>query len=758
MKILMATMSLDIGGAETHIVELSRELARRGHDVTVASNGGVYIPELERGGVGHVKIPFHTKRPDLVLKAIFLLRRELKRGNYDLVHAHARIPAAICSLVCGMTGTRLVTTAHGVFKLTPAFKMIARWGERTLAVSCDIKQYLIEGYGLPSDNIRVTVNGIDTNRFSRRPDERHANGLEAELGLDPSCRHRALYVSRIDREAAHVAFMLAESAPELVKRFPDLEIVIAGGGTAFEELSEAAERANALCGRRAVILAGARSDMHRFPPVCDVFIGVSRSAMEAMAACMPIVLTGSQGYIGVLTPELEGLAASTNLTCRGERMPDAPSVAADVERVLAMTPEERLALGEWGRSLILRDYSVTRMADDAEAMYRSVRPFKKYKRGDIILSGYYGFGNTGDDSLLQLITSELREQNPDAKITVLSRTPKATARIFGLRSLQRFNLLSVAREMRYAKLLICGGGSLLQNSTSTRSLFYYTHIMHMAKKRGMKVMLYASGIGPLIGEKARRMAADAINASDMVTLREYASLRELQNLCPRKAVYAGVTADPAFTLTPADRGWVRRLLINAGVPDADVPLRGEDGGFRCFALSLRGHTAVGEGFYDAAADAAAEISRRTGLTPLLIPLQPVQDEAICRAAAAKCGGIVISNLTASELAGVCAECAFTAGMRLHILIYSAVAGTPVVGLECDPKISAFADLCGISDYVLPVTAAAMSALPGLAEKALERRQALSASLASSASSLGSRSRSDAVLAMWGVGFFPGGRG
>ena len=95
MKILMTTMSLDIGGAETHILELSRELVQRGIEVAVASNGGVYVPQLEEAGIRHYSVPLNTKNPWAVLTSYFRLRRIIKREKFDVVHAHARIPAFI---------------------------------------------------------------------------------------------------------------------------------------------------------------------------------------------------------------------------------------------------------------------------------------------------------------------------------------------------------------------------------------------------------------------------------------------------------------------------------------------------------------------------------------------------------------------------------------------------------------------------------------------------------------------------------------
>ena len=69
MKVLMATMQLDIGGAETHIVELSKALKRRGVEVLVASNGGAYVPELESAGIPHFKVALHSKSPSVLRKA-----------------------------------------------------------------------------------------------------------------------------------------------------------------------------------------------------------------------------------------------------------------------------------------------------------------------------------------------------------------------------------------------------------------------------------------------------------------------------------------------------------------------------------------------------------------------------------------------------------------------------------------------------------------------------------------------------------------
>ena len=78
MKILMATMGLDIGGAETHIVELAKELKAEGHDIVVASNGGVYVPEIVAAGIRHYQVPMHRRDAGCMLRSRKLLKEIIR--------------------------------------------------------------------------------------------------------------------------------------------------------------------------------------------------------------------------------------------------------------------------------------------------------------------------------------------------------------------------------------------------------------------------------------------------------------------------------------------------------------------------------------------------------------------------------------------------------------------------------------------------------------------------------------------------------
>ncbi len=690
MKILLTHMWMVIGGAETHVVELSRGLAALGHDVTVASNGGVYVDELLRAGVKHFTVPLHTKNPVSMMKSYRKLKKLIKQEKFDIVHAHSRIPAFICGALSRRIGFRFVTSTHAVFKVNPILEKVSDWGERTFAVSSDIKQYLIDNYEVPSDLITLTINGIDTERFSKNA---NSQAVIDELFLEKDA-FRVVYVSRIDNETALPGFLLCDGAEGLCRDIRDLEIVIVGGGTAYDALLERAKEVNAKLGREVVRLTGPRTDIPEVLASADVFVGVSRAALEAMSVEKPVILAGQEGYIGVLDEQVMPLAKLTNFTCRGEKMPDAELIANDIRKVYKMSEDERSRLGALGRTCVLDSHSVSRMVNDHVDVYKSLAPYRRYKHSDVIISGYYGFDNIGDDSLLASIIYGIKGRSPEARITVLSRHPKAVSRAVGVRTINRFNIVRVAREMRHAKLLISGGGSLLQDGTSKKSLYYYIYIMRLAKRKGLKLMIYANGLGPLGSPSSRRYAADIMSKADYISFRENDSLNLAREIGVENEMR--VTADPAFLLESSPELWVDHITSREKIEG------------KYFIVSIKdGNTFDGantdRNMLSALAGDIREVSKKYSLTPLFLPMFPDRDTAITEQLAGEVGfGKILKGLTASELCGLMKRSEFVVGTRLHTLIFAASMGTPIIGISYDPKIDAFLDYIGERERLLDI--------------------------------------------------------
>lgn len=678
-KILITTMGLDIGGAETHIVELSLSLQRRGYTVVIASNGGVFVPTLEQAGIRHYNVPLARRSVKDMLRSLVLLRRIIKSEKPDVVHAHARIPGFLCGILRKTMHFPFVTTAHAHFDVTGLLKLMSNWGQKVLAVSPDIFEYLIENYKLDRGDVRLTVNGIDTEKFS--PATSDAN-IVSEFSIDRSAPV-ICHVSRLDREASFSARVLLEAFPQVCSVCPGVTLLIAGGGDVFEEISGLAEAVNTQLGRRAVIMTGARGDINEVLAASDLFVGVSRAALEAMSAGLPVILSGAEGYIGLFTPENAEHSRSTNFCGRGDALPEKDTLAgAIIAALTGLSQEQREELSQFGRNYVQRGYSITRMTDDAVEIYDMVRRHDK----NVTMSGYYGFGNCGDEAILQSIHGKIDGLDIDVGVTVLSSDPEDTTRRYGYTAVKRFNIFSVLRTLRRCDVLVSGGGSLLQDYTSTRSLLYYLYVIKLAEMMKKKVMIYANGIGPVNKKRNRRLVRSIVSRASVITLRDAASADELRAMgITRDDIH--VTADPVFTLTPSDADTARAILAECGIDSS-----------RPFAVVSIRRWREADGFKENLAVLCDRIYSELGLGIVFVAMQFPGDADFSREVQALMSapsGLVRSGCSAQELMGVISLADFTIAMRLHTLIFSARAGTPLCGIIYDPKITANLNTLGM---------------------------------------------------------------
>ena len=308
---------------------------------------------------------------------------------------------------------------------------------------------------------------------------------------------------------------------------------------------------------------------------------------------------------------------------------------------------------------------------------------------DIVISGYYGLGNSGDEALLKSIVSDLKSSEPQITITALSGNTSLTRELYGIKTVNRFNLFSVISEMRKAKLLISGGGTLIQDATSTKSLLYYLGIITLAKKLGLKVMLYANGMGP-IKEKNIKKVNKVLNKVDLITLRENVSLEEIER-CGIKKPRVIVTADPAFNLKSAPVECADRILADYSIEEND----------RLVAVSVRDCADMPENFAQQMAFSLDEISKK-GYLPVFIPMQKKCDLALSLDVAGKMkeqSRVIDCDLSIPDMLAIIGRCSIVCGMRLHMLIFASVMNVPMAGIAYDPKIRGFMEYMNQKTYV-----------------------------------------------------------
>ena len=364
-NILLSLMQLNIGGAETHVVELAKELKRKGFNVIVTSNGGVYVKELEEYGIKHYSVPLQNKNPFNMAKSKRLLKKIIRDENIDIVHSHARIPSFILGRLHKKMKFPFVTTAHWVFNTAYGLKYITDWGEKTVAVSEDIKTYLMDNYHIPEGDINVTINGIDTDKFS--PDT-ECDNIKNEFKIADG-DNVITYVSRMDESRSLAAKQLIEIIPDIDKEIDNLKVIVVGNGDDFNTVKEMTEKVNKQLGREVVMLAGARTDINKLIAPCRLFVGVSRAALEAMAAAKPVIIAGNEGYIGLFDDSKLAVGIDTNFCCRGCEMSSGDKIKNDILKFFGLTENEQNNLGEYGRELIKREYTVSRMTEDSINVY-----------------------------------------------------------------------------------------------------------------------------------------------------------------------------------------------------------------------------------------------------------------------------------------------------------------------------------------------------------------------------------------------------
>ena len=303
---------------------------------------------------------------------------------------------------------------------------------------------------------------------------------------------------------------------------------------------------------------------------------------------------------------------------------------------------------------------------------------------ELLLSGYYGFGNVGDDALARVIVSEVRKRHPAAAFNVLSAQPERTARELNVTATPRFNPVQVRNASARADVVLSGGGGLLQNSTSLRSLIYYAGLIRAAVRAGKKTMIFAQSIGPL-DFWGKRLVRNWCKGVRSATVRDRRSEALLGSLLKETRIERA--ADPAFLYEPAEE---RADLTMEGLGPGSDPL---------VIVSVRKTSAQNEAVA-ATVRAVDRLAEKFAARVAFLPLGGAEDAEVSTTIIRKCKStpvlLPISDL--DHAARVIARAHAVIGMRLHALIFAVKFGVPFLALAYDPKVSA---LCEDLAYPLP---------------------------------------------------------
>ena len=689
MKVIHLISGGDSGGAKTHVLSLLQHLNRQITAQLVCFRDGPFAEEARSLGI-----------PTEILEGnnIFRIRRQLtqriREGGYQVIHCHGARANMIGSMLRRTTGLPVVTTVHSDYKLDYmgrplshlTFGNINAMALRRLDYRIGVSDAMVDlliSRGFPPDRFFAIYNGID---FTPAPPQPDRLPWLRSLGMDADENSVVVGIAARLNPVKDMSTLVRGFAAGYAQ-CPRLRLLIAGDGEERQKLEDLAKElgvADKVC------FAGWISGgMDRFYSALDV------NALTSLSETFPYALTeGARFHLATVATAVGGIPYLIDEDVNGYLFtPGDWETLGDRLAALGNDDALRLRLGEKLYQKASTQFSIQKTVDTQLHIYeeiirRHARP--KRKRDGVVICGAYGRGNAGDDAILEAILQEMRSLDPDMPVTVLSKDPKSTRLTYRVPAVHRSNLPAWLSAMRHAKLYINGGGSLIQDVTSRRSLWYYLYNIQTAKRSGCAVQMYGCGIGPVIRDSHRKMAARILNSSvDVITLREPDSLAELKAMGVTRPRIL-LTADPALTLQAAGDDEVDSCMLRAGVPPR--------GKYICFALRRWKGFEEKAPIFAAAADYAYETY---GLTPLFVAVDRHQDPTAARMAAQHMTAphyFLDDAGGAGTIIGVLARTEAAVSMRLHALIFAAGQGIPLVGAVYDPKVSAFLRYIGQESF------------------------------------------------------------
>ena len=685
MKVLHLISGGDSGGAKTHVFALLDQLKELA-DVTVACfmDGSFYKEILNKD----IKTKFFEQKNRFDISVVEDLCAFINSEKFDLIHSHGARANFIAMFLKRKLKMPVVTTMHSDYKLDftddlykkYVFTSLNAYSLRKLdyyiAVSDNFKKMLISR-GFEPNKIFTVYNGMDYTKeaeYISKEDFAKRHGLvidenEVYVGI----------IGRLDDVKGHDVFINA--AAKVLEKCPNVTFLLAGDGDNKDKLELQAK--NLGIGDKVKFL-GFISDIYSFINFVDI------NTLSSRSESFPYVLMeGAFMKKATVSSDVGGIS---DLIDDGENgflfENENYSQLADKLVCLVKDKEKRARFGEELFIKATTNFSSQKLAQTHMEIYNSIlSDFNDDKKFDVVMSGYYGFRNSGDDALLFAIIDNLKKYKPNIRIAVLSARPKSTKIMYGVDAYHRFNYIQLKKVLKRGRVFVNGGGSLIQDATSNQSLIYYLSVMKLAKRYGLKVVLYANGIGPLKDKNISKVKK-VLDKAEFITLRDKLSFDELKRIGVDKKVPVTLSADPVLTMTPSNESKTNKILESIGMTEND----------KYVVICLRSWQYNDPDFEVKLAGIADYICEQYHLKILFMPMKHPDDFKISNSIAALMKNksyTMKDELEVHDFMGVISKCRFIIAMRLHSLIYAATCNVPSVAVSYDPKINGFMEYIGL---------------------------------------------------------------
>ncbi|MDP1526742.1 MAG: glycosyltransferase family 4 protein [Rhodocyclaceae bacterium] len=356
MKILHTEASCGWGGQEIRILEESRGLIERGHQVSVACPAHARLAtEAVRYGVPVVPMPIEFR----TFKGFSALRHHLAAQQPDIVNTHSSADSWLAALACATLAhpPAIVRTRHISAPVSGNFanRWLYRQARQIVTTGESLRQHLVATLGLDAGQVVSVPTGIDPIRFSPAANKAAA---KAALGLDPAFTHIGI-VATLRSWKGHL--FLLDAFAQLGRH--DLHLLIVGEGPMQSPIKE---KIAALGITHRVTLTGQRTDPECWLQAMDIFClpsyaneGVPQAILQAMLCALPIVTTPVGAILEAVRDGESALVTPPK---------DATAIATAIDRIVS-NPELAMRLGMTARNEALEKFGFERMSERMEAVF-----------------------------------------------------------------------------------------------------------------------------------------------------------------------------------------------------------------------------------------------------------------------------------------------------------------------------------------------------------------------------------------------------
>ncbi len=678
MNVMHLISGGDKGGAKTHLFSLLDKLKNKCNVVVACLMRGVFYEEILSKDTETVLFEQKTR---LDLSVVGAIQSFLNERKIDILHVHGARANFIAMFLKSNLSIPIVTTMHSDYLLDfdTFFKKIIFTNlniislkklDYFIAVSDMFRDMLIDR-GFKPNNISTVYNGMDYTTVPASVTSKEDFAKKYSIEYNPDYTYVGI-AARFDIVKGVDIFI--KGAACALEKNKKLRFLIAGNGVEEQNLKALVKELKI---EKYVHFLGFVRDIYGFYNFIDI------NSLTSLCESFPYsMLEGAAMKRPMIASRVGGIPA---LVKDGEtgRLFESENPSDFAKKLVKMADDKKLLalMGENIYQKVTTCFSSEALADKHMEIYRDIiADYKCSTHYDFVLSGYYGFNNSGDDALLLALITDLKAIKPDARMAVLSSNPRLTQKVYKVDAYNRVSPLKLRKLFLKSNVLLSGGGSLIQDETSSKSLWYYLYVIAWAKRCGMNVMQIASGIGPVRKKFNRKITAHVLNKNvDRITLRENKSYKEIQSM--GVTVPAEVTVDPAISLEGESKQHVIELFDKNAIPYGDY-----------VCVALRKWKSASENFEQIMAKALDHIADKYKKTIVFVPMQYPTDLEISKLICSQMSNkayVIEVPLSIRETIGIIHYSSLVLAMRLHSLVYAVSCGVGVIAIKYDPKIDGF---------------------------------------------------------------------